>query len=248
MATFLDKQAKSPDLEKTNLALLGHTARNNADFSLSRVLDHAENILSTKDFVAFKKGFVNNAGSFYNLLNNPYLPSLNLSMHLTRAIDATAKELATDSRAQNLKELLDLMEHLLRITEPDLKATLKLNPSVFDDTLAQAMGVGFARFMRLENPDRHLFEFLQNTPQALKELLSPDIFTQRSAKTLKDASVYDFAKLLLQSGQKTQELSKAAGLLEPLEARAKAFSSAAATKEAQNHKSLREQLKARARA
>ncbi|WP_414735895.1 PBECR2 nuclease fold domain-containing protein [Helicobacter heilmannii] len=165
-------------------------------------------------------------------------------MHLTRAIDATAKELAQDSRAQNLKELIGNIEHLLSVTDPSLKATLKMNPTLFEDTLAQVLGVGFARFMRLENPDRHLFEFLQNTPQALKELLSPGIFTQQSAKTLKDASAYDFAKLLLQSGQNTQELSKAAGLLEPLEARAKAFSSAAATKEAQNPKSLREQLKA----
>ncbi|WP_285693376.1 hypothetical protein, partial [Helicobacter ailurogastricus] len=229
VAKFLDQQAKSPDIEKTNLALLGYSARNNADFGLSRVLDHAQNLLSTEDFMAFKNAFIHNAGTFYNLLNNPHFPKLNLGPHLTRAIDSTAKELAKDTRAENLKELIGNIEHLLSVTDPSLKATLKMNPTLFEDTLAQVLGVGFARFMRLENPDKHLFEFLQNVPKALKEQLTPRLFDKLNGivqKPLEEANVYDFAKLLLKSGQITQDISKVANdLLDPLEARAKAFKS-----------------------
>ncbi|GLH58073.1 PBECR3 domain-containing polyvalent protein [Helicobacter ailurogastricus] len=229
VAKFLDQQAKSPDIEKTNLALLGYSARNNADFGLSRVLDHAQNILSTEDFMAFKNAFIHNAGTFYNLLNNPHFPKLNLGPHLTRAMDATAKELAKDTRAENLKELIGNIEHLLSVTDPSLKATLKMNPTLFEDTLAQVLGVGFARFMRLENPDKHLFEFLQNVPKALQQELSETLFDKLNGivkKPLEEANVYDFAKLLLKSGQITQDISKVANdLLDPLEARAKAFKS-----------------------
>ncbi|WP_285653285.1 hypothetical protein, partial [Helicobacter ailurogastricus] len=233
VAKFLDQQAKSPDIEKTNLALLGYSARNNADFGLSRVLDHAQNILSTEDFMAFKNAFIHNAGTFYNLLNNPHFPKLNLGPHLTRAMDATAKELAKDTRAENLKELIGNIEHLLSVTDPSLKATLKMNPTLFEDTLAQVLGVGFARFMRLENPDKHLFEFLQNVPKALQQELSETLFDKLNGivqKPLEEANVYDFAKLLLKSGQITQDISKVANdLLDPLEARAKAFKSPSLT-------------------
>ncbi|WP_205436309.1 hypothetical protein, partial [Helicobacter suis] len=41
VAKMLDKQAKAPDIEATNLALLAHSARNNRT-SLSEALDFAQ--------------------------------------------------------------------------------------------------------------------------------------------------------------------------------------------------------------
>ncbi|WP_104751473.1 PBECR3 domain-containing polyvalent protein [Helicobacter salomonis] len=89
--------------------------------------------------------------------------------------------------------------------------------------LSQVLGAGFARFMRLENPKGQLYEFLKNLPNALQEELQPRLAfgDMQSYKKLSEANVYDFASLLIRSGQMTQEVSNVASLLPQLEQRAK---------------------------
>ncbi|WP_034376695.1 putative barnase/colicin E5 family endoribonuclease [Helicobacter suis] len=62
VAKMLDKQAKAPDIEATNLALLAHSARNNRT-SLSEALDFAQKHLDQLEFTRLKDMFVKNAGS-----------------------------------------------------------------------------------------------------------------------------------------------------------------------------------------
>ncbi|WP_163533257.1 hypothetical protein [Helicobacter suis] len=57
VAKMLDKQAKAPDIEATNLALLAHSARNNRT-SLSEALDFAQKHLDQLEFTRLKDMFV----------------------------------------------------------------------------------------------------------------------------------------------------------------------------------------------
>ncbi|WP_158653556.1 PBECR3 domain-containing polyvalent protein, partial [Helicobacter salomonis] len=224
VARLLDIQSpKSPAKEETNMALLAHVARNTPDLSLSQVLNHAHKILDHEQYDKLKDAFVYNAGSFYNLLHNSTFPQLNLAPYLTQAMDATAKALAYGERAKGFEQLHSELYQLVHLSDAALKESLKLRPAMFQDILSQVLGAGFARFMRLENPKGQLHEFLKNLPNALQEELQPRLAfgDMQSYKKLSEANVYDFASLLIRSGQMTQEVSNVASLLPQLEQRAK---------------------------
>ncbi|WP_158653788.1 putative barnase/colicin E5 family endoribonuclease, partial [Helicobacter salomonis] len=224
VARLLDIQSpKSPAKEETNMALLAHVARNTPDLSLSQVLNHAHKILDHEQYDKLKDAFVYNAGSFYNLMHNSAFPQLNLAPYLTQAMDATAKALAYGERAKGFEQLYSELYQLVHLSDAALKESLKLRPAIFQDTLSQVLGAGFARFMRLENPKGQLHEFLKNLPQSLQEELQPRLAfgDMQSYKKLSEANVYDFASLLIRSGQMTQEVSNVASLLPQLEQRAK---------------------------
>ncbi|WP_459177952.1 PBECR3 domain-containing polyvalent protein, partial [Helicobacter salomonis] len=224
VARLLDIQSpKSPAKEETNMALLAHVARNTPDLSLSQVLNHAHKILDHEQYDKLKDAFVYNAGSFYNLAHNSTFPQLNLAPYLTQAMDATAKALAYGERAKGFEQLYSELYQLVHLSDAALKESLKLRPAIFQDILSQVLGAGFARFMRLENPKGQLHEFLKNLPNALQEELQPRLAfgDMQSYKKLSEANVYDFASLLIRSGQMTQEVSNVASLLPQLEQRAK---------------------------
>ncbi|WP_120946358.1 putative barnase/colicin E5 family endoribonuclease [Helicobacter labacensis] len=100
----------------------------------------------------------------------------------------------------------------------------ELNPEVYQDALAQLLGVGFARFVRLENPSQNLHEFLTNLPNTFKELFGPRLafgdLDLPAQKALKDVNMWDFAYTLLSNAEGSQALSRVLGLLPRLEKKA----------------------------
>ncbi|EOC5019344.1 hypothetical protein ACI4X4_001858, partial [Campylobacter upsaliensis] len=100
----------------------------------------------------------------------------------------------------------------------DKNAMLKLSPNLVSDLLTKAMGAGFARFARLENPSSSLFDFLNGLKAELIEKGAPDLFSGGKGIKLNERDEFDFAKELILKGQDSEEKFKLYGNLEELKA------------------------------
>ncbi|ELM6780613.1 hypothetical protein Q2X75_001728, partial [Campylobacter upsaliensis] len=100
----------------------------------------------------------------------------------------------------------------------DKNAMLKLNPNLVSDLLAKAMGAGFARFARLENPSASLYEFLNGLKAELIEKGMPDLFSGGKGIKLNERDEFDFAKELILKGQDSEEKFRLYQNLEELKA------------------------------
>uniref|UniRef100_UPI0031F775DD PBECR2 nuclease fold domain-containing protein n=1 Tax=Helicobacter suis TaxID=104628 RepID=UPI0031F775DD len=229
VAKVLDSQAKAPDIEATNLALLAHSARNNQT-SLSEALDFAQKNLDPLEFTRLKDMFVKNAGGLYNLMNHPRLESLHLSPYLSKAIEQSARALK-NTRGKNFANLYEQIETLLKTTDDQgLNAMIKsLSPAVYDDLLSSLLGSSLARFAQLENPASSFYEFLKYAPKGLEELVAPNMAKMMQGiegKPLNKANIFDFVHLAIASGETSQFTSKVLDLLPALEKKALAAKNA----------------------
>ncbi|EQB0813906.1 hypothetical protein ACYA4W_001723, partial [Campylobacter upsaliensis] len=86
------------------------------------------------------------------------------------------------------------------------------------DLLAKAMGAGFARFARLENPSASLYEFLNGLKAELIEKGMPDLFSGGKGIKLNERDEFDFAKELILKGQDSEEKFRLYQNLEELKA------------------------------
>uniref|UniRef100_UPI00131566A8 PBECR3 domain-containing polyvalent protein n=1 Tax=Helicobacter felis TaxID=214 RepID=UPI00131566A8 len=220
----LDTQAKEPDIEGANLALLAQSARNTQDYTLSKALNDAQKTLDIEDFSKLKEMLVKNAGSFYTLLRDSRLPNLHLAPYLTQSIPSMAHALKT-TRQENFTKLYETLSDLLKTTdEHGINALVKMNPGVYDAMASELLGVSLARFVRLENPAQSFYEFLKNAPEGLNALVADTLLKRIEgipSKPLNEANVYDFITLAIESGENTQIVSKVKDLLPEFEKKAR---------------------------
>ncbi|EOB3230076.1 PBECR2 nuclease fold domain-containing protein [Campylobacter upsaliensis] len=159
--------------------------------------------------------FFDNAGAFYNLTHDLDLPKMqNLQNYFSDVLVSAAK--ADFTRAEDFVRLNEDIRAFL--DSGDKNAMLKLSPNLVSDLLAKAMGAGFARFARLENPSASLYEFLNGLKKDLLEKGAPDLFSAAKGIKLNERDEFDFAKELILKGQDSEEKFRLYQNLEELKA------------------------------
>ncbi|EHE1098938.1 hypothetical protein J0E39_000932 [Campylobacter upsaliensis] len=159
--------------------------------------------------------FFDNAGAFYNLTHDLDLPKMqNLQNYFSDVLVSAAK--ADFTRAEDFARLNEDIRAFL--DSGDKNAMLKLSPNLVSDLLAKAMGAGFARFARLENPSASLYEFLNGLKKELIEKGMPDLFSGGKGIKLNERDEFDFAKELILKGQDSEEKFRLYQNLEELKA------------------------------
>ncbi|EAI6142367.1 hypothetical protein BSP38_00125 [Campylobacter upsaliensis] len=159
--------------------------------------------------------FFDNAGAFYNLTHDLDLPKMqNLQNYFSDVLVSAAK--ADFTRAEDFARLNEDIRAFL--DSGDKNAMLKLSPNLVSDLLAKAMGAGFARFARLENPSASLYEFLNGLKAELIEKGAPDLFSAAKGIKLNERDEFDFAKELILKGQDSEEKFRLYQNLEELKA------------------------------
>ncbi|EAK9972075.1 DUF3519 domain-containing protein, partial [Campylobacter upsaliensis] len=159
--------------------------------------------------------FFDNAGAFYNLTHDLDLPKMqNLQNYFSDVLVSAAK--ADFTRAEDFARLNEGIRAFL--DSGDKNAMLKLSPNLVSDLLAKAMGAGFARFARLENPSASLYEFLNGLKAELIEKGMPDLFSGGKGIKLNERDEFDFAKELILKGQDSEEKFRLYQNLEELKA------------------------------
>ncbi|WP_270967161.1 PBECR2 nuclease fold domain-containing protein, partial [Campylobacter upsaliensis] len=159
--------------------------------------------------------FFDNAGAFYNLTHDLDLPKMqNLQNYFSDVLVSVAK--ADFTRAEDFTRLNEDIRAFL--DSGDKNAMLKLSPNLVSDLLAKAMGAGFARFARLENPSASLYEFLNGLKAELIEKGMPDLFSGGKGIKLNERDEFDFAKELILKGQDSEEKFRLYQNLEELKA------------------------------
>ncbi|EAK0457308.1 hypothetical protein YZ50_00770 [Campylobacter upsaliensis] len=159
--------------------------------------------------------FFDNAGAFYNLTHDLDLPKMqNLQNYFSDVLVSAAK--VDFTRAEDFARLNEDIRAFL--DSGDKNAMLKLSPNLVSDLLAKAMGAGFARFARLENPSASLYEFLNGLKKDLLEKGAPDLFSGGKGIKLNERDEFDFAKELILKGQDSEEKFRLYQNLEELKA------------------------------
>ncbi|EAH7072481.1 hypothetical protein EKP33_04425 [Campylobacter upsaliensis] len=159
--------------------------------------------------------FFDNAGAFYNLTHDLDLPKMqNLQNYFSDVLVSAAK--VDFTRAEDFTRLNEDIRAFL--DSGDKNAMLKLSPNLVSDLLAKAMGAGFARFARLENPSASLYEFLNGLKKDLLEKGAPDLFSGGKGIKLNERDEFDFAKELILKGQDSEEKFRLYQNLEELKA------------------------------
>ncbi|HEC1546908.1 TPA: hypothetical protein R1X38_001763, partial [Campylobacter upsaliensis] len=159
--------------------------------------------------------FFDNAGAFYNLTHDLDLPKMqNLQNYFSDVLVSAAK--ADFTRAEDFTKLNEDIRAFL--DSSDKEAMLKLSPNLVSDLLTKALGVGFARFARLENPSSSLFDFLNGLKKDLLEKGAPDLFSGGKGIKLNERDEFDFAKELILKGQDSEAKFRLYQNLEELKA------------------------------
>ena len=159
--------------------------------------------------------FFDNAGAFYNLTHDLDMPKMqNLQNYFSDVLVSAAR--ADYTRAEDFTRLNEDIRAFL--DSGDKNAMLKLSPNLVSDLLAKAMGAGFARFARLENPSASLYEFLNGLKKDLLEKGAPDLFSGGKGIKLNERDEFDFAKELILKGQDSEEKFRLYQNLEELKA------------------------------
>ena len=199
--------------EDTNKALFASLAKGRNNTILKALNELEKENLEQVSKVA--NMFFDNAGAFYNLTHDLDLPKMqNLQNYFSDVLVSAAK--ADYTRAVDFTKLNEDIRAFL--DSADKEAMLKLSPNLVSDLLTKAMGAGFARFARLENPSASLFDFLKGLKEELIEKGVPDLFSGGKGIKLNERDEFDFAKELILKGQDSNEKFKLYGNLEELKA------------------------------
>ncbi|ECP4380078.1 hypothetical protein FZT51_06510 [Campylobacter upsaliensis] len=202
---------KENDTSKALFASLARGGRNNTILKALNELEK-ENLEQVSKVANM---FFDNAGAFYNLTHDLDLPKMqNLQNYFSDVLVSAAK--ADFTRAEDFARLNEDIRAFL--DSGDKNAMLKLSPNLVSDLLAKAMGAGFARFARLENPSASLYEFLNGLKKDLLEKGAPDLFSGGKGIKLNERDEFDFAKELILKGQDSEEKFRLYQNLEELKA------------------------------
>ncbi|WRF55732.1 DUF3519 domain-containing protein [Helicobacter pylori] len=198
-------KATHPNVGDSNLALLM--------FNMPRTKTQGIELLNRwqkefsndiKSYEKVKKMFVDNAGSFHNLIHDMNFPNVSLNAYLSDIMDRSFANLKNyPSTSESLK---DLSEKFYKTNS--LEMFEKSDQSVSD--ISEILGGAIARFARFDDPSKALFEALKsdNIKKGLKEFkiadVTKDMFDPNS-KEFKDIDIYDFTHYLLMVNREPSE-------------------------------------------
>ncbi|MGN8463089.1 DUF3519 domain-containing protein, partial [Helicobacter pylori] len=198
-------KATHPNVGDSNLALLM--------FNMPRTKTQGIELLNrwqkefsndTKSYEKVKKMFVDNAGSFHNLIHDMSFPNVSLNAYLSDIMDRSFANLKNyQTTSESLK---DLSEKFYKTSS--LEMFEKSDQSVSD--ISEILGASVARFARFDDPSKALFEALrsENIKKGLKEFkiadITKDMFSPDS-KEFKDIDIYDFTHYLLMVNREPNE-------------------------------------------
>ncbi|MFP6190170.1 DUF3519 domain-containing protein [Helicobacter pylori] len=198
-------KATHPNVGDSNLALLM--------FNMPRTKTQGIELLNRwqkefsndiKSYEKVKKMFVDNAGSFHNLIHDMNFPNVSLNAYLSDIMDRSFANLKNyQSTSESLK---DLSEKFYKTSS--LEMFEKSDQGVSD--ISEILGGAIARFARFDDPSKALFEALRsdNIKKGLKEFkiadVTKDMFNPDS-KEFKDIDIYDFAHYLLMVNREPNE-------------------------------------------
>ncbi|WQU35879.1 DUF3519 domain-containing protein [Helicobacter pylori] len=198
-------KATHPNVGDSNLALLM--------FNMPRTKTQGIELLNRwqkefsndiKSYEKVKKMFVDNAGSFHNLIHDMNFPNVSLNAYLSDIMDRSFA---------NLKNYVSTSESLKNLSEKFYKTSSldmfkKSDQSASD--ISEILGGAIARFARFDDPSKALFEALKsdNIKKGLKEFkiadVTKDMFNPDS-KEFKDIDIYDFTHYLLMVDREPNE-------------------------------------------
>ncbi|WQY55847.1 DUF3519 domain-containing protein [Helicobacter pylori] len=200
-------KATHPNVGDSNLALLM--------FNMPRTKTQGIELLNRwqkefsndiKSYEKVKKMFVDNAGSFHNLIHDMNFPKVSLNAYLSDIMDRSFANLKNyQTTSESLK---DLSEKFYKTSS--LEMFEKSEQSTSD--ISEILGGAIARFARFDDPSKALFEALRsdNIKKGLKEFkiadLTKDMFNPKS-KEFKDIDIYDFAHYLLMVNREPNEIN-----------------------------------------
>ncbi|WP_080488527.1 DUF3519 domain-containing protein [Helicobacter pylori] len=198
-------KATHPNVGDSNLALLM--------FNMPRTKTQGIELLNRwqkefsndiKSYEKVKKMFVDNAGSFHNLIHDMSFPNISLNAYLSDIMDRSFANLKNyPSTSESLK---DLSEKFYKTNS--LEMFEKSDQGASD--IGEILGASVARFARFDDPSKALFEALKsdNIKKGLKEFkiadVTKDMFNPDS-KEFKDIDIYDFTRYLLMVGREPNE-------------------------------------------
>ncbi|WP_425331360.1 DUF3519 domain-containing protein [Helicobacter pylori] len=198
-------KATHPNVTDSNLALLM--------FNMPRTKTQGIELLNRwqkefandiKSYEKVKKMFVDNAGSFHNLIHDMSFPNVSLNAHLSDIMDRSFANLKNyQTTSESLK---DLSEKFYKTSSLDMFE--KSDQSASD--ISEILGGAIARFARFDDPSKALFEALRsdNIKKGLKEFkiadATKDMFDPNS-KEFKDIDIYDFTHYLLMANREPNE-------------------------------------------
>ncbi|UOR49857.1 DUF3519 domain-containing protein [Helicobacter pylori] len=198
-------KATHPNVGDSNLALLM--------FNMPRTKTQGIELLNRwqkeftndiKSYEKVKKMFVDNAGSFHNLIHNMSFPNVSLNAYLSDIMDRSFANLKNyQTTSESLK---DLSEKFYKTSS--LEMFEKSDQSTSD--ISEILGASVARFARFDDPSKALFEALksENIKKGLKEFkiadVTKDMFDPNS-KEFKDIDIYDFTRYILMVNREPNE-------------------------------------------
>ncbi|NHA71744.1 DUF3519 domain-containing protein [Helicobacter pylori] len=198
-------KATHPNVGDSNLALLM--------FNMPRTKTQGIELLNRwqkefsndiKSYEKVKKMFVDNTGSFHNLIHDMDFPNVSLNAYLSDIMDRSFANLKNYvSTSESLK---DLSEKFYKTSS--LEMFEKSDQATSD--ISEILGGAIARFARFDDPSKALFEALRsdNIKKGLKEFkiadVTKDMFDPKS-KEFKDIDIYDFTHYLLMVNREPNE-------------------------------------------
>ncbi|WRB00221.1 DUF3519 domain-containing protein [Helicobacter pylori] len=198
-------KATYPNVGDSNLALLM--------FNMPRTKTQGIELLNRwqkefsndiKSYEKVKKMFVDNAGSFHNLIHDMNFPNVSLNAYLSDILDRSFANLKNyQTTSESLK---DLSEKFYKTSS--LEMFEKSDQTTSD--ISEILGSAVARFARFDDPSKALFEALKsdNIKKGLKDFkiadVTKDMFNPDS-KEFKDIDIYDFTHYLLMANREPNE-------------------------------------------
>ncbi|RVZ65395.1 DUF3519 domain-containing protein [Helicobacter pylori] len=198
-------KATHPNVGDSNLALLM--------FNMPRTKTQGIELLNRwqkefsndiKSYEKVKKMFVDNAGSFHNLIHDMNFPKVSLNAYLSDIMDRSFANLKNyQTTSESLK---DLSEKFYKTSSLEMFEKSEQNTS----DISEILGSAIARFARFDDPSKALFEALRsdNIKKGLKEFkiadVTKDMFNPDS-KEFKDIDIYDFTRYLLMVNREPNE-------------------------------------------
>ncbi|GAA8849062.1 DUF3519 domain-containing protein [Helicobacter pylori] len=198
-------KATHPNVGDSNLALLM--------FNMPRTKTQGIELLNRwqkefsndiKSYEKVKKMFVDNAGSFHNLIHDMSFPNVSLNAYLSDIMDRSFANLKNyQTTSESLK---DLSEKFYKTNSLEM---FEKSDQITSD-ISEILGSAIARFARFDDPSKALFEALKsdNIKKGLKDFkiadVTKDMFNPNS-KEFKDIDIYDFTHYLLMVGREPNE-------------------------------------------
>ncbi|WP_411326703.1 DUF3519 domain-containing protein [Helicobacter pylori] len=190
-------KATHPNIGDSNLALLMFNMPRTKTQGIE-LLNRWHKVFSNdiKSYEKVKKMFVDNAGSFHNLIHDMNFPNVSLNAYLSDIMDRSFANLKNyPSTTDSLK---DLSEKFYKTSSLEM---FEKSDQITSD-ISEILGASVARFARFDDPSKALFEALKsdNIKKGLKEFkiadITKDMFDPKS-KEFKDIDIYDFTHYLL---------------------------------------------------